>query len=447
MKRAGARAAWKDERGIALPVALMMMVLVSGLAVVSARAAVGTQHQTLRDSNAKRAIQAAAAGVEAATYQMNLLQPPATQCVIRTAAGVLMLSPVGTDGWCATQTEDLGDGTDYTFRVSSATVTAGNGQNLVQRRILSVGRKNGFKRRVLVTTSASVQAPLFAANYAAVSLDSIDFGNNTEVLGGVGSNGNIALRNSAEVCGAATPGVGKTLTLNNSASVCSGYPTSAATVPFNLPPVDQKDAPTANDNARICAVGPGSDPCTGNVSWNATTRVLDLSNTATLTLSGDTYSFCRIQLRNSARLQIATVPGPLRIYIDSPEHCGNGAGAGSVSLQQNTDITNLNADPIKLQLYAAGSPNKATSVQFANSSSADTIMAVYAPSSTVSLENNVHVVGAVAAKKVVMQNFTSITYDSRVEDITGSDFARIYQNPAWQECTNDATGVALDSGC
>ena len=28
-----------------------------------------------------------------------------------------------------------------------------------------------------------------------------------------------------------------------------------------------------------------------------------------------------------------------------------------------------------------------------------------------------------------MQNYTSITYDSRVEDITGSDFARIYQNP------------------
>ena len=84
----------------------------------------------------------------------------------------------------------------------------------------------------------------------------------------------------------------------------------------------------------------------------------------------------------------------------------------------------MNADPIKLQLYALGSASRATSVQFANHTSADTIMAVYAPSSTVSLENNIHVVGAVAAKKVVMQNYTSITYDSRVEDITGSDFAR-----------------------
>ncbi len=446
MRQAGVRA-WNDERGVALPIALMMMVLVSGLAVVSARAATSAQHQTLRDGNAKRAIQGAAAGVEAATYQLNLLQPATTQCVIRTAAGLLSLSAVGADGWCPSQTEDLGDGATYTFRVSSAVATVANGQNLLQRRVLATGSKNGFKRRVLVTTAASVQAPLFAANYAAVSLDSIDFGNNTEVLGGVGSNGNITLRNSSSVCGAATPGVGKTLSLNNSASVCTGYTTSPATVPFALPPVDQQDAPTVNDNARICAVGPASDPCTGNVTWNATTRTLELDNTATLTLAGDTYSFCRIQLRNSSRLLIATLPGPLRIYIDSPENCGNRPGSGSVSLQQDTDVTNLNADPIKLQLYAAGSANRSTSIQFANHTSADTVMAVYAPSSTVSLENNIHIVGAVAAKKVTMQNYTSITYDSRVEDITGSDFARVYQNPRWQECTNETTAAALDSGC
>ena len=220
MKHAGQRAWKRRARSRRLPVALMMMVL--GAAVspcVSARAATSVQHQTLRDGNAKRAIQAAAAGVEAATYQLNLLQPPSPQCVIRTAAGLLTLAPVGADGWCASQTEDLGDGTDYTFRVSSATVDGRQRTDPARAaRSSPPARKNGFKRRVLVTTTASVQAPLFAANYAAVSLDSIDFGNNTEVLGGVGSNGNITLRNSASVCGAATPGVGKTLTLNNSAT-------------------------------------------------------------------------------------------------------------------------------------------------------------------------------------------------------------------------------------
>jgi hypothetical protein len=37
--------------------------------------------------------------------------------------------------------------------------------------------------------------------------------------------------------------VDKSLTLNNSASVCAGFPRTPATVPFSLPPVDQKGAP------------------------------------------------------------------------------------------------------------------------------------------------------------------------------------------------------------
>ena len=61
-----------------------------------------------------------------------------------------------------------------------------------------------------------------------------------------------------------------------------------------------------------------------------------------------------------------------------------------MSLQQNTDITNLNADPIKLQLFAAGSAEPGDQRRVRQHSSADTIMAIYAPSSTVSLENNIH---------------------------------------------------------
>ena len=108
------------------------------------------------------------------------------------------------------------------------------------------------------------------------------------INGGVGSNGNITLRNSSEVCGAATPGPGNTLTLQNNATVCPGYPTSPATTSFALAPVDQQNAPTQNDNSRICA----ADTCTGSVAWNPSTRTLDLTNYATITLSGNVYSFC-----------------------------------------------------------------------------------------------------------------------------------------------------------
>ncbi len=119
--------------------------------------------------------------------------------------------PVDPDGWCINQTEDLGDGASYTSRASSAVSLNTNGQLLVQRKIVSTGTVNGVKRRVLLTTNAATGAPLFPANYAAVSLSSVDYGNSVFINGGVGSNGNITLRNTAEVCGAATPGPGKTL--------------------------------------------------------------------------------------------------------------------------------------------------------------------------------------------------------------------------------------------
>ena len=88
----------------------------------------------------KRATQAAFAGVQALRYQINLLQPTAAQCVVKSALdGALSLVPVQADGWCDPQTEDLGDGASYTARISSSTNITVNGQLLAQRKIVSTG--------------------------------------------------------------------------------------------------------------------------------------------------------------------------------------------------------------------------------------------------------------------------------------------------------------------
>ena len=158
-----------------------------------------------------------------------------------------------------------GDGASYTARAFRGVTLNTNGQLLVQRKIVSTGTVNGVKRRVLLTTNAATGQPLFPANYAASACRAVDYGNSVFINGGVGSNGNITLRNTAEVCGAATPGPGKTLTLANSATVCPGLP----------------DQPGQHE-LRARARGPGhvgdaerqqpdlrADTCTGSVSWNA----------------------------------------------------------------------------------------------------------------------------------------------------------------------------------
>jgi hypothetical protein len=443
-----------EERAIAVPVALAVLFLVWGLATVSLRGALTSQTQTQRDRNVKRALQAANAGVDAQIYRFNLLQPGSLQCVTL-SLGTLTVSALQPDGWCAPQSEDLGESSSYTARMSKAIAINPNGQALVQRSVVSTGYSAGVRRRVLTRITAATGEPIFPGGYAGVSLNSLDVGNNVNVNGGLGTNGNVVLKNFAAVCGDATPGPGKSLSIQNNAHVCGGYSVSSAETPFNLQPVDQGNAPTVNDNERIGdpPSSTSSDPCTScsNIDWNPSTRVLNLRNNSTLTLGGSVYSFCRLDLDNTAQLKIAARPlgTAVRIYIDSPESCGGGNGMGSVSVRNNSSIVNMNSDPTTLQLYVVGSPTVATSVDFSNGLdiASDMIMAVYAPNSTVTLRNNVRLTGAIAARQLVLQNNATLTYHDRIADITSGSLIRLYRSAEFRECSNDQETTAVDSGC
>lgn len=443
-----------QESGVALPVALGVLMVVGGLATVAARASIVASGQSFRDINVKRAVQAAYAGVQALRYQTNLMQPRVTECVAKdTATGALTNVPVQADGWCEPQIEELGDNAGYTAKITSSTALTANGQLLAQRRIVSTGTANGVKRRIAQTINAATGAPLFAPGYAAISLSSVDIGSTVQIAGGLGSNGNVTLRNSAQVCGPATPGPGKALSLFNSASVCGGFSTTPAQQDFQLQPVDLSDTAEVNDDARvtaaITAVGSPADVCTScdQIDWDPVARSLVMNNDSTLTLSGNVYSFCRLEMNNSSQLIVSVrdPDTPLKIYIDTPENCG--AGMGSVRLRNNTGIVNLNSDPTTLQLHVAGSSTAATSVSFENSFSSSMIMAVYAPSSTISMTNNLHLVGALAAKTLQMQNNTSLTYHERIGDVSTGSTMRVYNHEDYVECTTEPTDSTYDSGC
>ena len=97
-----------------------MLFVTAGLATVTARAAIVSSHQSFRNTNVKRAVQGASAGLRVVMYRMNLMQPAGDQCVLKGAGGVLTNGAVQNDGWCVPQTEDLGDNGAYSVQVSSA---------------------------------------------------------------------------------------------------------------------------------------------------------------------------------------------------------------------------------------------------------------------------------------------------------------------------------------
>jgi Tfp pilus assembly protein PilX len=447
-----------DDRGVALPVALAVLFVTAGLATVAAREAVTAQHQTARDENVKRAIQAAVSGVQNAVYQTNLVQPPSNQCAGRNGSGQLASQAVGSNGWCPAVTETLNDGATYSEQVSQATTTTANSITVVQRMVSSTGTVNGVSRRVLYSIQAATGAQLFPTGYAMLADQSINMKNNTTVSGGLASNGNITLKNNSSVCGPITAGPGKTYSHGPNTTVCAGYSTANATQPFAIQPVDLSNA-SPNDNQRITNAinnsGSNKDSCGSSsacskITWNPTTKNLVLNSGATLTLSGNKYFFCHLEIKGGGVIQIASRTTPMEVYIDKPENCSGVTGPGNVAWNSSGSFVNLSNNPATFVLYVAGSSTTATSVNLSSndqSGAGPIVMAIYAPNSTISYQNNLNFTGAIVAKSIDLMNNSTITYDSRVTGITSGSSVRFYQGYDYKECTGAPTGSTPDTGC
>jgi Tfp pilus assembly protein PilX len=450
------RSLLSDERGIALPVALAVLFVTAGLATVAAREAITADHQSFRDESAKRANQAAVSGVQNAVYQTNLVQPGTTQCAARNGSGQLIAQAVQSNGWCPAISEDLGDGATYSEQVSQASTVTVNGGTVLQRQISSTGTVNGVTRRVLYSVQASTGAQLFPTGYAMLADQSINMKNNAKVTGGLASNGNITLKNNSNVCGNITAGPGKTYSKGPNTTVCAGYSTANATQPFAIQPVDVGNA-SPNDNQRITNAiansGSNKDSCSNTcnkISWSATTRVLTVNSGGVLTLSGNTYFLCRLEIKGGGTIQIASRTTPMYVYIDTPENCGSTAGMGSAAWSSSGSFVNLSNNPATFALLVAGSSKIATSVDLSSndqSGAGPIIMAVYAPNSSVTYANNLNFTGAIVAKTIDMKNNAVITYDSRVTSISSGSSVRFYQGYDYKECTGVPTGTTPDTGC
>jgi hypothetical protein len=352
-------------------------------------------------------------------------------------------------------TETLSDGASYSEQVSQATNVTVNSLTVAQRKVASTGTANGVTRRVLYTMNAATGAQLFPTGYALLADQSLNMKNNAKVTGGLASNGNITLKNNSNVCGNITAGPGKTYSHGQNTTVCSGYSTTNATQPFAIQPVDLSAA-TPNDNSRITNAITGSgtrDSCgstCSKISWNATTRVLTVNSGGVLTLSGNTYFLCRLEIKGSGTVQIAARTTAMKMYIDTPENCGGTSGMGSVAINSTGQLVNLNSDPTTFQLYVAGSSKIATNVDLSGndtSGSGAIVMAIYAPNSSLTYANNLSFTGAIVAKSIDLKNNATITYDSRVTNITSGSSVRFYQGYDYKECTGAPTGTTPDTGC
>ena len=463
-----------QQRGVALPVATAMLLVISLFVTAFFSLALRTSDTANDDRSAKRALAAAEAGLQAATYRLNQIRPAIASGACLTGAAA---SPVG--GECPGYEESLGNGASYRYYVTPALGATGACISLpsvapatTDRCITSTGTVNGITRRVQARVGTTTGGIAVFAQGGLLGESLVYANNNVRIWSDVGSNQNVTFDQGIRVFDSSVPGevrVAAGGSYNPSGPgivVQGGVNTNAA--PFTLPPVDFEpfdgDVPGENDNALL-----PNALFEGGAAGRAARR-FHLEDAApylrAYTLQPGTYHFCNVFIGNNATLRVNNPPSggtPTRIFVDHPSRPGSPCPANPVSgvfggqrASINEDF-NQRAELFQVYLYGSGQESTrpphswcgCSTADFAFNNEVDFYGIVYAPDSTVHANNNVNFWGAIAADRIRFRNtvqfrLTDAARDATVPAGTGGAVER----KGWTECKPRPT-VATDpeSGC
>jgi hypothetical protein len=435
----------RRQDGAALPIAVISLMLILGLAGMVLTQSMRTGASADREQRSKRALQAADAGLQVAAFRTDKLATGLNPCPDAAGSGASSYVTIAGEQWCPSVAEDLGDSKSYSYRVSAPDA---NGN----RRAVATGTAEGVTRRVAVVFE-EVDVPLFdgfgvSSDLSITTDSSAQIGRRSpQIRTDARANGNITLNGSSNICGNATPGPGMAVVDNSSNGVCPGYITTPASAPIVFPPVDDSVAQTTNDNNRICK--PALDPCSPLSSaspnvWDNADRNLVLNGSGTLTLRGSVYYLCSLQMRSSTRLILdpPDTSKPMLIYIGD---CAT-QPTQVILMESSTQVVSAPGKTVPVQFLVKGSSSKSTTVRWESSSAAITPTAVYAPKSDIEMDSSSRILGAVTGKTVTMKSSSEILYDPRI-DISPFDLS-INQTATYRECRAQAAdGAVPDEGC
>ncbi len=357
--RAGARRL-ASERGFAVPTVTLMTLAALGMAGVAVSTSMQGQGGTVRDQGMKSALAVAESGVSQALLQYNRYG-----LVSATAS----CAPIGSTtpdaaGWCTTVTGTTVNGGTVSYQVKPTGSALPGGQIAwTGLDIVSVGTMGGVTRRVAVHASSSSGQDMFV-DADVLSEDGITLDSNSEIHSGSATNGDITMASNARHCGPASVGIGKELSGGGYYSDlnCTASGTTIEDE-ISLPPVNQGDAPTNNDNGRLFGEdlisGKKADACWNGVKGDGKAgscgeRELVVDNNSSVTLGGEVYSFCKLTLKSNSSLYIAA-GAEVTIYFDSPEACGYESGTAQLELLSNSRITAAVGKAVNLALLFVGS--------------------------------------------------------------------------------------------
>jgi hypothetical protein len=479
IRRAGARL--RGEAGFAVPTVLLMMLAAFAVVSVGVITASNTQRGTIRDQASKGAVQLAENGIDEAILRYNHLTPSASN-----PCGPVGGTKVG--DWCQVAEAPDSGGGKYSYVVqvhnpayppARAGGAAADGtwklpeddQGNLELKVVGTGLMGDATRRVL-TDAKSFSTNVFGQYQVKAGKDIILDGN-ASIQAGTAAGGNIYVNNYAKQCGDASVGVGHNLYLNQNGAY---FTDSACTQPASLvghqdivlPPVNQGDAPTNNDNGRFfsqdpvsTANGNNAKACWNGLNADGTTgtcgaRHLDIGGASAVTLSGTKYSFCKLTTASNSSLLVSG-GSKVVIYFDSPEACGYPSGTAQLDMNSNSRITSNDGTPV--QLFFVGSTSRQTIVRLAANTDANAEceqnMIVYAPLSDIlvnpgsgtSSTDGTTYCGALAGNTITLGSNAHLRVNGDVS-LTMQPQVAYYQSDQFVECTAQAAAAPnFAAGC
>lgn len=419
-------APWADERGIAVPTALMALVATFALASVAVISTVNVQQGTHRDHDSKEAIAAADAGASIALLRLNRFLP--SYSATQRCLGPNGESQTPSAGWCpSTEPASIG-GATYSYQVSEFT-----GSGTLD--VISVGESGSVTRRVDVTMF-SVNGKNVFADEKLIGESEIEFdGSSAKVETSIGTNGNIVNSGNSNptICGNERHGTGKEAQPKPS---CGKEVTESDRT---LPPITlPENLATVNDNCRV------AQNCTGSKAGlidtytkkNSTPwvepRKIDVQS-ATLTIGGENYFVCKVTVGGSGAI-VMQAGAHARIFVDTPEHCGMEAGAVQVEMTGNSVITASAFNPSQglydvPGIYMLGDGT----VRLGGTSGTNEFM-LYAPQSRVELFGNATYTGMIAGNTVQISGNPTMKSNSKIKE-PEIFLQSLLQRSRYVECT------------
>jgi hypothetical protein len=449
-----------DERGMAVPVVLTVMVIGLGFSAVAVTLSVSAQSGTNHDQDSKDALAIADAGAQRALLNKNKIEATLDNpCVVKDSNGDYVTDPLPSppSPWCASvggpsdPDARVGDGY-FTYRVmpcgygiTGSGCTQGPNKSRLMK-VVSEGYQDGVTRRVSITASGiagSVSSPYPSA---AIGKDGVTTNGSSEIDGDVATNGNVTINGSSQICGNIQVGSGKMV----NGQQCGGsYTVTQGNL--TLPPIkiDSVCAAPAQpwpgcDNGRLSS---GLDPMTGNVSWDPAARTLSMSGNSTVTLGGTDYSFCRLDAQGGSRL-IMAAGAHVRIFFDSPESCGLSSPATQVDVTGSFTSTTWNPAVGSYDLpiiYMLGSTSGSITTEARFWGSSDSQFQLYAPNTDVTMGGSADYWGTVAGKTLTTDGSGHLRSDPHVPPPVGDPNFVLYTIRTYVEC--GPRGTTPDANC